>query len=317
MDSLPDIKTNNVEFSKDVIILDKLLEKILKTASNLRPIIPTNNAEMLNLKLEYLNNLGLPLSTDYSSNPLIKLLRGYMKGIHGEQLLFKELKNNFSNHYYQENITLTNDKDKIELDAIMVIGNNVLTFESKNYSADKIIFSKAGQGIIVKKNKRKVISVIGQLNRHYRILKDILNNENITIYNFFVMTDKKTPLENNMGFQFLKAVYVNGLSYEIRELKLKNNINREKEISEIIKNSHSTPLEFTSKNLKLIEKWLINSYENIDYEKMIHFKDLLNNYDDEKMQLNARNIEHNINIYKEISHMIEDYYKDKIYVNNN
>lgn len=319
---LPHRMMPNSEFHKELKIIHPILEEIypiaskLKSATNLSKY--NENSELNEKVYEFFTDgeiaefYGLPISTNYVDNPLLKLLRGSSKGIRGENRLEKELLADFKGHPLFFNLHLTDGENKIELDALMIIGNNVITFESKHYTADKILFEENGQAKIFKNGKSKIIDVVSQMNRHHNVIQNILG-DNINVYSMFVLTDKKTLLQNSFTNKYFKVSCIDSLGFMVKDLDLVASDESEEFIYDLIKDAKIPEREFNNVDLIVIRKELqqltslseFDSRMNLEYLKTLDLSPL------NKAENNIFKLQENNEIYNSLFHIIKNNIKDK------
>lgn len=319
---LPHKMMPNKDFHEELNVLHPTLEKIFPVASKLKGATNlqkyNNNSTLNKMVYEFFSDrrvsehYGLPGDTNYVENPLIKLLRGSSKGFRGEDRLEKELRQDFKNHSLFFNLHLSDGNEKIELDALMIIGNNVVAFEGKHYSADKILFEANGQAKIFNGKRIKILDVVSQMNRHHNVLQHILG-ENIKVYSMFVPTDKKTLVQNSFKNKYFRVAYIDSVGFMVKEMDLKPDELSESIIYNLIKESQIADREFNSVDLEFINNELRRFANDEKYDNMmsLEYARILDLAPLNKADNNVFKIKENDVIYKEIYDIILDNYKGK------
>lgn len=239
--SMYTLEISNSEYNKsfldDFDIIIKIKEKLENEfdkyskwfASNKNILTNLTNGNVIKRELELnmphynyykervhlLNNYNMEKL--YSSNAFYSLFK-YRKGVVGENSVRKILNKLDVTYYENLNINYCDDPTKgVQLDALVIAKNKIITIETKNFGGDLIEFNKSGYFSLYRGSKVETIPVLNQVSHHNHVLRKIFGDD-IDIENIILFADQKTKIDDQSNGEYkLKVIYIDLLDFLIRD----------------------------------------------------------------------------------------------------
>lgn len=155
-------------------------------------LIPTNLQQPL--PSQQLINLRLLHNRKYITEDLSLNLKQLTRGYEGELEFFNQLLEQIhQSAIIINNLILHCDDSEIQIDSLLIVGNNIYLFEVKNYYGDYLIKDERWYNV---KNQNEIRNPLIQLNRSRYLFQKILQqqNFNLNLHTYLIFINKEFTL---------------------------------------------------------------------------------------------------------------------------
>lgn len=206
------------------------------------------------------------------------MYRGYKKGFDGEDRVRRVLLDNGVK--FMESVNLRNGDFQIEVDFMMLVGNNVVTLEVKDYAAEEIILDDSGELYKVVNGKEvPVENVLNQINRHRKFIKENFP-KGVKVVNLIVLSDRGTVVKNRIREEDIRIVVPEYVVNIVDKLSNEDK-NTENEVRKIIEELRASERRFKFFNIEALNRELDELYFNKDskFNRLVEGFDKEGNYE--------------------------------------